>query len=99
MTINIKDYEYFEYWLDSGKTATHIAIVVTIVDGIRNESDFHLFRSSKDYFIDIFGFRFRRSDGCNTGDCNVLLFFLLLHQSFILNLLILFLGINYVFIC
>jgi hypothetical protein len=71
MTINIKDYEYFEYWLDSGKTATHIAIVVTIVDGIRNESDFHLFRSSKDYFIDIFGFRFRRSDGCNTGDCNV----------------------------
>lgn len=71
MTINIHDFEYADFWLDSGKTATHIARVFTLVNGVRNESDFHLFRVSNKYLIDIFGFRFRRSDGFNTGDNNV----------------------------
>lgn len=62
----IFDYEY-DMWNSCLRRPSHTALVNIdfVIDYV---PEWHMFSSTKDYFIDIYGFRFRRSDGINTED-------------------------------
>lgn len=68
MIINISDYPNFEFWEQTKKSPSHIALVYVVLRGVRSVTEFHLFRETQLYYIDVFGIKFKKSDGLAIDD-------------------------------